>query len=168
MDQKDTSSTEIHTDDNAILLQWTAPIAPKVERGKKWYICAAIFVVLSGAFAAWTGAWSFLGLLVLISGTYLFIHKAEPVQKTMAVSKHGFMFSGKFIPWIECSGFWMLQGPGYVELHIERKSKFSQNIMLQTGPISVSDIRRVFSEFLPEFQEKKERIVDTIIRLTKI
>jgi spore coat protein CotF len=63
--------------------------------------------------------------------------------------------------------FWIVRLPEYNELHIARKRGVLE-IVLQTGDMSVPDLRATLSQFINERQDQTERLIDRIIRLTKL
>lgn len=113
-------------------------------------------------------AWTFTLVLVLSSFVYWKIHREPPVQKNISIWDTGFQIEKEYTAWSECTGYWMLQGDNYVELHIERNVRFKDNVVIQTGNISFLEIRSVLSQFIPENTAKTEGLLDTIIRLCKI
>ena len=101
-----------------------------------------------------------------MTGVYLFVHRGPAAEKTISVYEDGFLFGKKSIGWEECSGFWLLQGRGYIELHIGRKK--ASDLTIQTGHVEIEKIRAVFGAILTEQLDKRENILDTIIRICKL
>jgi len=150
------------------IVAWEAPIQPTYNRSTLWYICAiAVCGGLLG-YSIWTEAWTFTLVLVLLGALYAWNHRSDSPTKHIAIHEQGFSFGKEFIPWNQCHGFWMIEGPGYVELHFERKTGRFRDIKIQTANVKLPELRELLLHFLPEFQERHERFLDMIERLLKI
>lgn len=86
----------------------------------------------------------------------------------MMILPHGFSLQGDYTAWNECIGYWLLQGDGYVELHILRRRRGNKEVQIQTGDTDTHVLRSVLSDFIPEMTDRRERVLDMIIRLLKI
>ena len=148
------------------LLEWQAPKHLHHKRTRKWYICAAIFMASCLAYSIYTGAWSFAVVLFLIVILYGFVHEAQPPEKTIRIWARGYLIDENFVQWTACTGYWILKGNGYYELHIEKKNGYETKI--QTGNINPYDIQDILSPLLPELTNRKESVLDTIIRICKL
>ncbi|MBI3332183.1 hypothetical protein HYZ99_04495 [Candidatus Peregrinibacteria bacterium] len=151
------------------LLTWDAPSRPNHERGPKWYLYGGIFVLLCAVWGILTGAWSFTIVMILIGGMYFMTRNApEPVHH-IEMSKHGVTFRGEFSAWKDCKDFWLLQGPGYIELHIMRTKMVNPEIVIQLAPgMDVRIVRALLGHFLPERSDQTETLLDIFTRLTKL
>ena len=150
------------------IVAWEAPMQPTYERSIRWYIGAVVVCTLLLGYSIWTQAWSFTLVLVLLGAVYAWNHRSSQPTKHIAIHEQGFSFGKEFIPWNQCNGFWMLEGPGYVELHFEKKAGRVRDIKIQTGDIDLGALRELLLHFIPEFQERHERFLDMIARLLKI
>ena len=115
-----------------------------------------------------TDAWSFVGLLVVVSILTPFMHRMRNVTIHIQIWEEGFRYENKFFEWERCKGFWILQGPTHAELHIEPLSKMREEIMILTGTVDPFELRETLLEFLPEFPEREEKLIDNIIRICKL
>ena len=164
---KETKAPEEMTEDPTILA-WTAPIHAIHKRSKLWYAVASIVIALLMFYSIWTGAWSFAVVIGLAGLSYLVIHRRGSDTETIAIHKFGVQFGNTYTSWGDVSGFWLLQGPGYVELHIERTRGFVREIVIQTGETDPRTIREVLTRFIPEFTDRREQLLDMIARFLKI
>lgn len=149
-------------------LVWQAPTKPFHQRTVRWYIGAGAFIALCVLYAIWTSGWTFLVVLTLLIGLFWYEHGKEPVRRSIALHDEGIVFGTRFIPWAELSGFWMLYADNYLELHFELKKGFDRHLRIQTGDIGYNAIHSVLSPHLPEFTDRKERLLDYLERLLKI
>lgn len=148
------------------ILEWSAPQHHHPERGTIWYICAAAFVLLSMVYSVKTGAWTFSILIVVLTTLYWKLHGAEPPKKRMRIYKRGFALEDVFTEWKDCNGYWIFKGEGYFELNIELKTE--RCIKIQTGEDSPYPTHDALSQLLPELPDRRERVLDTIIRICKL
>lgn len=148
------------------LIQWQAPKHLHHQRTRMWYIGAVLFIAACLAYSFYTSAWSFTVVLFLIVVLYSYIHESKPPEKTIRIWERGYVVDDKFVQWSACTGYWFLKGKGYYELHIEKKNGYETKI--QTGNIDPYDIHNILSPLLPELTNKKESVLDTIIRICKL
>jgi hypothetical protein len=86
----------------------------------------------------------------------------------MIIEEDGFRFADRFIPWSDCTDFWIIETPQFSRLHIARKGKGNRVVSIQTGDIDPTVIRTTISRFLPLRPDQRERLLDLIIRLCKL
>lgn len=157
-----------NTDTTGILLQWTALEKPSHIRGKRWYISVGLVVIGLMAYAIFTAAWSFLVVIALMAIVYGLVHHKPHPQNTVTIMERGLQWNRNTIPWEDCTGFWMLQGPGYVELHIEAKKGWKRHLTVQTGTNDPLQIHGLLTQFMPFLPDRRENILDAILRICKL
>lgn len=140
---------------------------PLHERGKKWYIFAGIFIIVIIGYSVISQAWTFTFVSVLTCMVYFATHKKSPLEKEIQIFETGFKFEGNFIPWKSCSGFWFKEHNGYTDLHIV-KNNHNRGIVIQTGSLTVMELRKALSTYSQELVDQKESVLDIIIRICKI
>lgn len=150
------------------LLEWTAQIHPHHERGKTWFICAFALVALLFSYSVYNKAWSFSAIILMSTALYWYIHRHEPKQRHIALYDWGVNLDGKTAEWADCTGYWFLEGPGYHQMHIEHNHRAVGDFIIQTGDMQPQEIHGVISQFLPQLEDKQERLLDTISRICKI
>ena len=150
------------------LLSWSAYIHPHHERGTTWYICALSFVISLFGYSVYVEAWSFSVIIVMTAALYWFMHRHTPEKRTMSIYDWGFTLDNRRVEWANCTGFWFLEGPGYHELHVEHNHKIIGDFVIQTGSTHLLEIHETLQQFIPELDERSERLLDTISRICKI
>lgn len=148
------------------ILTWSAVQNHHVKRGTLWYILAGITLVTLIVYSVITAAWTFTILIILLGGLYWKFHNEEPAEKTIRIWKRGFAIDTTWYDWHRFTGYWILQTKDFAELHLE-KTKGGE-VKIQTGDESVYEIHEKLSPLLPELEEKREHILDTIIRICKL
>ena len=152
--------------DTHILLEWMAPERPPHTRGKRWYLLAGLVAALLLAYALNTQAWTFAVVIVLLAVTYGLIHGKPPIKHSVKISSQGLQWDKRLYPWSDFNNFWLLQGPGYVELHIDRKGP--GQLIVQTGTCVPTDIAAALAQFITPIYDRRESILDYIIRICKL
>jgi len=150
------------------LLTWTAPVTPEPVRSKVWYVIAIIVTLLMLFYSLYTRAWTFTGVLVLGIGLYIFAHRKEPPEKTIRIQKDGVRFDEEFIPWSALDMFWIVDIPQYSQLHIHRRERMKNNIIISILDTDINRLRAVLTEFLPENPDIHEKLFDKISRICKL
>lgn len=150
------------------LLSWSAPTQLKHEHAKGWYIVAAMISLILLFYSLWTESWSFTMVIIVAIAVYLFVHKAEPEDVTMALGEKGFLFGDRPIAWGECKNYWLIKTAHYSELHISRTSEREREVVILTGPVNILELRNVLNRYLPEIPNQHEKILDTILRICKL
>lgn len=148
------------------ILTWSAPQQTKVERGLIWYIVAGICTIGMVVYSVATAAWTFTGLIVLVGAGYWWIHKQSIGEKTVRIWKRGFAVDDEFIEWNKCKGYWILKLNDYAQLHIEKVK--GGEVKILTGDLNPYQIHEVLSPLLSELEDRREHILDTIIRICKL
>lgn len=148
------------------ILSWSAPQHLHVERGRIWYICAALAVIAMVIYSVITAAWTFTVLIALVTVAYWKVHKQAPDEKRLRIWEKGFAIEDEFYEWKKCKGYWILSGKNVSELHIEKQR--GGDVKIQTGDVSPYLIQDTLGALLPELDDRKEHILDTIIRICKL
>ena len=165
--EKETPNPKEITEDPEILT-WTAPTDADHKHSKLWYALAGIVVASLLVYSFWTSAWSFAIVIALLTVFYFIVYRRGTPQETISIHQFGVQFGSTYTSWADCSGYWMLQGRGYIELHIERKRGMIREIVIQTGETNSTTIRKVLSTFIPELSDRREGLLDMIARFLKI
>jgi hypothetical protein len=151
-----------------ILLGWKATTIPVHERSKRWYLIGGSLLLAGVVYGILSGAWSFSVVLVLCGAMYFLLRNHVPEPKTIAIAREGVLFDGTFTRYEDLAGFWIIETPGYHELHISPKIRRRGEIVIQTSDIPSNQIRATVGQFLEEVKEKKESLVDILIRICKL
>jgi hypothetical protein len=134
----------------------------------QWYLgCIAIIGGLIG-YSIWTEAWTFTGLIVLIVGIYVWQHRRDMPNHSITITDRGFQYDAIFTPWQQCKGFWMLRGPDYIELHLEREHAPTKECRIQLGSLNPEDVHDVLAQYVSEQTHRTEDTLDMITRILKI
>ena len=157
---------QTHTPD--ILLSWKAPEKTAHQRSERWYVIGSCITATMIVYGILSGTWSMSISFALLAGLFFLIRNEEPPVHEIALLDIGIRFNGQLHSWSEWKQFWILQGKDYHELHIETKKRLRPDLVIQTGDIDPYQLRDVLSQYIPQTDEQKERILDAIIRFCKL
>lgn len=151
-----------------LLLGWNATSIPLHQRGRRWYAVGSGLLLAGIIYGILSGAWSLSIVLVLCGSMYFLLRNHVPQEKTIAFLEDGVRFENDFWKWDDVESFWIIQTPGYNELHVSPKSRRRSDIVIQMPGIDPLLVRELLSKFTQENAEKKETLVDMIIRICKL
>lgn len=149
-------------------LTWTAPVMPVQSRSKNWYLGAAIFVLVCAIWGLLVDNWTFSIAIILAGGLVFLVRNASVPVKTITITRTGFILETQFTEWSACRDFWIVEFPDYAELHIQKKRGLGREVVIQTGGLQPAIIREILRRLLPEREQQRERLLDKIIRITKL
>lgn len=153
---------------NNIDLEWQAQSHPDHERGDRWYMVGGAICGLMVVYGIFSNAWSMSLVFGFIPALYYLVRNAAHMQHTIRILDLGVEFDGKLYAWGELKEFWIFAGPGYHELHIAKMKKPHAEIVIQTGSIDPYVLRDLLGQFIPQIADRRERLLDAIIRFCKI
>lgn len=148
------------------LVEWRAPQSIHHNRSRLWYFCAFAFIAGCLTYSIISGGWTFTILIIVLTTIYWKTHKDEPADRRMRIWRQGFAMDENFNNWGDCNGYWILGGNGYNELHIERRT--GGDIKILTGEINPYLLHDLLPNLVPHLQDKRETMLDTIIRICKL
>lgn len=152
----------------ARLLEWTGLIHPEHQRSMQWYIIAGTLLLGLALYGIATGAWTMTVACVLLGIAYYLTRNEPAASRSIVIEEAGFEYENSFVPWSECTEFWISHTPHFNELHILRKRGLNREIVIQTNDIDVTLIRTTLSRFLPMRPDHQERVLDQFLRLIKL
>lgn len=155
------TNTNIH-------LEWQAQTRPDHVRSPRWYMFGGSLCAIMVAYGVFSGSWSTSLVFAFIPALYYLVRNQSHVQHTIRIMDLGVEFDGRLCVWGELKEFWILAGPGYHELHIAPMKVSRPEIVIQTGTIDPFVVRDTLGQFLPQIADRRERILDAIIRFCKI
>lgn len=153
--------------DTQPVLSWKAPVHPTVIRTKRWYVIAVVIVCTVALYGIVSGAWSLAIVSILAGGMYILVRDHKPPLRTIDLHQSGILFGGTFRRWDEFAGYWLLPTPTYTELHLTPLTG-GRDIVIQTGEQNIAQLRMILGQRIPELTQKRESLIDTIIRFCKL
>ncbi len=148
------------------IIRWEAPQHTHPTRGKAWYIITTLVIAGLFGYSLLTQAWTFTLLIVVLGAWYWKGHRVQLPPKHMRIWKRGFALNDDYYDWGQCTGYWILRTKDYTELHIDKRN--GGEVKIQTGDLNPYQIQEVMASYLPEEADRREHLLDTIIRICKL
>lgn len=149
-------------------LTWSAPRIPNHTRSKTWYATGGFFVIAFAVYGVLSGAWSLSLVCVLCGALYFLIRDHAFPDVSCTLNEKGVHIAEEFLAWSQVKGYWFVTTPTYTELHIVPKKTRTPDIVMQLGAMQPLEIRTFLAGKTEELIEKQERILDILLRLTKL
>jgi len=153
---------------NKIILEWHAPSRPDHTHSEKWYVVAGALCATMIAYGILTAAWSLSLIFAFIPALYYMLRNQGHKLHCVRIRDVGIEFDGRLYGWGELKHFWILEGPGYYELHVAPTRQFKSDLVVMTGDTDPYLVRDTLGVFLPQIAHQKERLLDAIIRFCKL
>lgn len=151
-----------------LLLEWHATSRPDTVRSDKWYLVAGCLCAVIIAYGVLTSAWGLSLTFGLTPALYYLIRNQGHRKHHIRIFEIGIEWNGHLTPWSDWKHFWILEGPGYHELHIAPRKGSSADLVIHTAEIDPFLVRDLIATFLPQIAHQKERILDALIRFCKL
>ncbi|HVW66784.1 MAG TPA: hypothetical protein VHA78_03565 [Candidatus Peribacteraceae bacterium] len=156
------------TEPPIVLMSWQAPSRPHVDHSRRWYTVSGTLLVIGAVYGILTGSWSLTIVLVLSGMMYFLLRNHVPPLKSISITDKGVLFEQRFVSWTDLAGFWILETPGYCELHIVPKKPRQPEMVILTGAMNLEQLRVTIAPHIPELLDKRESFLDALIRITKL
>jgi hypothetical protein len=153
---------------NITLLEWQAPARLDHDRSERWYVVAGLLCATLIVYSVLTGAWSLAVTFGMLGGLAYITRNVKHKIHAIKILPTGIDVDGHLTIWSEWKHFWILQGDGYFELHVEPKSSLRPDLVLLTGDTDPFLLRDALGAFIPQIAHKREKIIDAITRYCKI
>lgn len=150
------------------LVTWSAPITPHYHRTMRWYVIAFIIIALCVTYGILNDSLPFAAVAILVGIVYALLHRHAPPDRTITFTALGVTLKSRSLAWTELKGFWLLRTPDYTELHLIPSAPRSADLIIQTGMQNIETLRALLQTRLPELTDRKERMIDTFIRICKL
>lgn len=158
----DLSADEKSRFSNAIL-QWQSALYPKTIKTRNWYIGFSIATFALAAYGVITNAWSFSVAVIVAAGVYYYLNQDEPPVIDVVISDVGVKIGGRVYTYGELKTFWVdYQPPHHQALHFVLKNDFKQEITVQIHQQNPSEIRRILTRYLPEWEDRSKTFQESL------
>ncbi len=155
--------------DDHEVLSWEALEYIQHPKGSRWYITAAIVIVVTLLFALVTGNWSMALAVLAFAGVYQYIHTHHPPERTrIRISHMGISVGEMFFPFSHIQAFWIIYAHGIKTLNLRVARRFFSDVVIQLEDQDPVELRQYLVGQIPEWEGKSERLGDIILRLLKL
>lgn len=150
------------------LLRWRAPEYEKYERGRKWYLYAALVLLAIIAYAIYTDSPVMAITFVLIGVVgYIFLNR-DPQTIDFAVTRDGIIAGRELYDFDNVKSFWIFYEPHDIKvISLHTKSALMPFVHIPIHNEDPVEIRSVLLEYIQEVKQDPS-LVDTFERLLGI
>lgn len=151
------------------LLRWRARTRPNHERGIVWLTGILLLAGFMLIYSIRTQAWTLtLPIFLCAIVYYLFGIRQEHIPKEIIIWEEGIQLDREYFSWASLTGFWFQRYPDCTQLHIEHSEPWRYDLVIQTGPVSTANIRKLLAQYIPEHTNRQEQLLDRLSRICKI
>jgi len=149
------------TDYGKKIMGWQVPEYDKHERGRGWYILAAIFGLLLLIYAFFSGNFLFAAIIIIATLVIVMHDGREPIKVDFNITDEGLMVGKRFYDYDEIKDFAIVYKPhqGIKNLYFEFKSILKPRLSIPLGDLNPLPIRGNLLKYLPEDLERTDQPV---------
>ena len=147
-----------------INIEWQAPEFEKYEKGKVWFVTAAI-IALAVFTAALIMENFIFAFLIILAVFIIFIYALkEPRIVNFKIDSHGITIDKKLYTYQEIISFWIFYDPPHLkELTIKSKKFIAPLIKIPLADQDPVEIRQTLLKFIKE-EKEEESLADIFAR----
>ena len=142
----------------------------KHRRGPMWYVMAVIVCALFIVYALATANFLF-AVLIILFGFIIFVHDMrDPTEHDCHITDGGIIMDGRFMPYSEFTGFWIVYEPPYLKnLYLTRESVINAHLTIPLGETDPIELRRWLRRvILEDLERDDEPFTEMLGRVLKI
>lgn len=160
-----TEEQKQHFENNA-LLSWPTYLYPEYEKSKRWYIGAIALISVLVIYGILTNSWTFSVGVLVTAGVYYYLHSQDNPVIPVIISDIGVRVGSRVYAYTEIKTFWIDYYPPLVQdLHLVLKTEFKQDVTIQLHGPNPTEIRKVLSAYMPEWEEREKNVTESIINI---
>lgn len=151
------------------VISWIAPEYIKYERGLLWKIVVVLAMVAIVGFGVYYREWTFPLAVLTFVLVYVLIHRENPKDVKVIISKIGVKVGGRQYPFTRIKAFWLNYIPPHTKiLNLRVSGDLALDIPIQLKNQDPAQVRDFLIEKIPEKEGHKESLSDIFTRLFKI
>lgn len=152
-----------------VVLAWTASEYIQHKKSARWYLGAAIFLLLMLVWGIYGGNWSMILALLVFGAVYEYLHAHHPPKQIkIKISELGVSAGEMFYPFSHIQAFWIIYQHGLKTLNLRVSKHFFSDIIIQLEEEDPVKVRQYLVGQIPEWEGKEEKLSDQILRLLKL
>jgi len=138
------------------LMSWQAPEYERQEKGRTWFVGAAVIAAFLIAASIWTRNYLLIIIIALFAIILYILHKKEPLIISIKITEKGIRFGDKFYPYKNIEEFWIIYDPPAKTLNIKTKNTFFPQVSIEIEDHDPLKIRDLLLEYIEENEDKTE------------
>lgn len=164
--KKDNNSPKV--EENSVF-EWIAHEYIQHEKGKNWYLIAAIIVVISIFASVISGNWSLALVIITFVGVYIYTHQYHPPKEVrIRVTERGIHVGSMFFNYSNIKCFWIFYDNGLKTLNLSVVKRIQSEINIQLNHQDPVPLRQYLVGQITELEGKHESLGDVFLRMLKL
>lgn len=152
-----------------VVFSWTAPEYIQHQKGPRWYVGAAVLLLLLLGWGFYSGNWTMVVALIVFAVVYQYLHAYHPPKEThIKISELGISVGDMFYAFSHIQAFWIIYQHGLKTLNVRVSKNLFSDIIIQLGEQDPVEVRQYLVGQIPEWEGKEEKLSDLILRLLKL
>lgn len=151
------------------ILQWDTSLYTEYERGKVWYLAAAIISISTIILSLLFGSKSFAFVILVISVAYILLSTKDVPHVTATITPEGVHFGSEFHKFKDVEYFWIEKHlPNFQSVHLIKKDSRIKDIEIQFYKFTDIELINILQRFIPYNPEKKPGLIQHLIHALKL
>lgn len=147
-----------------VLMEWRFPEYEKRDRGKNWFITAAVVTTALVVWALATANFLFALIVVMVMIIIITHHYSEPPEVVFQITKKGIFLDEHFYPYESMDRFWILYNPPEVKkLYFHFKSLLHPQLIIPLMDRNPLKVRSLLLKRLDEDVQKEEESASEVL-----
>ncbi len=159
-----------YPDFDKAVFSWIAPEYLQHPKTVRWWVIAAIVLLVAIIIEAVVSNWTMLAATVTFAAVYVFMHEFRPPKHTkINISELGIKMGHRKIPYAKIEFFWIIYNPPHVKrLCLRLKDHFISDLVIELEDQDPLAIRDYLETQLVELVNVHEGFTDVLLRLLKL
>lgn len=159
-----------YPDFNKAAFSWIAPEYLQHPKSTRWWVSAALILLIAVVLEALTGNWTMLAATLAFAAVFYYTHQHHPPRHTkINLSELGVKVGHRRIPYEEIEFFWIIYNPPEVKrLFFRIKNSLLPDLIIELENQDPQAVRSFLEQYLVEVTGVKEHFTDQLLRLFKL
>ena len=151
-----------------ILYSWRAPQFEVYEKSGRWYIIAAVFILVMITYALYTNGPMMAVTFILIGIVGYIYSQKDPLVVTFAITDEGVIADKEIYLYENIHSFWIFYDPHYTKtISLHTKASTFPFVHIPLGDENPAKLHEILTEHIPEIKQDPS-MIDTIERVLHI
>ncbi|HPN55148.1 MAG TPA: hypothetical protein PLB52_04490 [Candidatus Moranbacteria bacterium] len=151
-----------------ILYSWRAPQFEVYEKSGRWYIIAALFILVMIVYALYTNGPIMAVTFILIGIVGYIYSQKDPLVVTFAITDKGVIADKEIYLYENIKSFWIFYDPHHTKtISLHTKASFMPFIHIPFGDENPAELHKIMTRYIPEIKQDPS-LIDAIERVLHI
>lgn len=152
-----------------VLLEWDGMSFDQKDKSWRWYLLAAIFILILVGVFVWQQDWFALGITIVVSAVFFwYLKSSKPEKRHFTITPLGLNVNERLYPFSEIHSYWLVYNEKVKTLYIAFTRKYIPPLVISVENIDPIILKMVLGRKVPEQTKRGENLIDKIIRIIGI